>query len=360
MELSTGSPFRGAALERLVSFLRECGLKYDERVEYSICLTEDDKIAATGSLDGAVLKCVAVSSAFRSEGLAAKIISELISEAGRRGRFHLFLFTKPENQELFDDLGFYPIAKTDQVLLMENKKRGVEQFVASLKKPVTAAEPAAGRAPQGSSKASVASESSHDSSTATGAIVANCNPFTSGHLYLIETAARQCGLLYLFIVSENKSAFPAETRLELVRRGIAHIPNVHLCSTGPYLVSAATFPDYFLKDSPGAVSPQTLNTSLDLAIFAECFARPLGIKRRFVGTEPFDPVTSVYNKQMKEILPAYGIEVIEIPRMENSGGAVSASRVRRMLAEGNLDAVRELVPPTTYEYLINNRSVGMK
>ena len=325
MELSNGSPFRGAALEKLVSFLNDCGLKYDERVEYSICLTEGDRIAATGSLDGTVLKCVAVSPAFRSEGLAARIISELVSEAARRRHFHLFLFTKPENQELFDDLGFYPIAKTDQVLLMENKKRGVEQFVASLKKPEPAAE--------------------------VGAIVANCNPFTLGHLYLIETAAKKCELLYIFIVSENKSSFSAETRLELVRKGISRLTNVHLCSTGPYLVSAATFPDYFFKDS-GEVSALTINTSLDIAIFAECFARPLGIKRRYVGTEPFDPVTSVYNKQMKELLPAYGIEVVEIPRLENSGGAVSASRVRRMLKEGNLDEIRELVPPTTYEYLV--------
>jgi [citrate (pro-3S)-lyase] ligase len=330
MELYTGAPFRGTALEKLICFLSDCGLKYDERVEYSICLMEDDNIAATGSLDGAVLKCVAVSSAFRSEGHAARIISELVKEAGRRGHFHLFLFTRPENQELFDDLGFYPIAKTDQVLLMENKKQGIKQFVASLNKPEAAAVPVI------------------------GAIIANCNPFTRGHLYLIETAARQCGLLYIFIVSENKSSFPAETRLELVRRGIAHLPNVCLCSTGPYLVSAATFPDYFLKDLPGAVSIQAINTSLDLAIFAECFARPLGIKQRYVGTEPFDPVTSVYNRQMKELLPSYGIEVIEIPRLEESGSAVSASRVRRMLAEGNLDAIRGLVPPATYEYLVKN------
>ena len=327
MELNAGSPFKGADLEKLICFLHDCGLKYDDGIKYSICMTEGDRIAATGSLDGAVLKCVAVSSAFRSEGLAARIISELVAEAARRGFFHLFLFTKPENAELFDDLGFYPIAKTSHVLLMENKKHGIDQFVASLKITVSAA-------------------------GETGAIVANCNPFTRGHLYLIETAAKQCNILYLFIVSENSGRFPAGTRLELVRKGIAHLPNVRLCSTGPYLVSAATFPDYFLKDSPGAVSPQTLNTSLDLTIFAECFARPLEIKRRYVGTEPFDPVTSVYNAQMKELLPAYGIKVIEIPRLEDQKSAVSASRVRRLLDEENLEAVKGLVPSSTYDFLI--------
>ena len=354
MELRSGSPFRGAVLEKLKVFLKGCGLKYDERVKYSICLMEDDEIAATGSLDGSVLKCVAVSDERQSEGFAANIISELVSEAARRGCFHLFLFTKPENEELFSGLGFYPVAKTGQVLLMENKKQGVQQFVASFKRSDN------GDAAGDSSGTPTESDHSRvvgrDPPSVTGAIVVNCNPFTRGHLYLIDTASRQCDLLYLFVVSENKSRFSAETRMELVRLGTAHLPNVCLCSTGPYLVSAATFPDYFLKDEPGAVSPLALNTELDLTIFAECFARPLGIKRRYVGTEPLDQVTAVYNKQMKELLPSFGIEVIEIPRLEYSGGAVSASQVRLLLDEENFEALRELVPPTTYEYLVRNRN----
>jgi len=337
MELRAGS-FKGAALLKLKNFLSDCGgLKYDDRVEYTVYLTEilpsgEEKIAAAGSLDGTVLKCIAVSPEYRSEGLAATIISELVNEASRRKRHHLFLFSKPENSELFCDLGFYPIAKTGQILLMENKKHGIEQFVASLKDKSSK--------PGGETGIS-------------GAIVANCNPFTKGHLYLVETAAKHCDLLYLFIVSENKSAFDAETRLDLVRKGTAHLPNVRVFPTGPYLVSSATFPDYFLKDLPDEVSPETLNTELDLTIFSECFARPLGITRRYVGTEPFDPVTSVYNKQMKELLPKYGIELFEIERLKDSSSAVSASRVRHMLQEGNLDAVKELVPPVTYEYLKN-------
>jgi len=359
MELSSGSPFRGAVLEKLKCFLHDNGLKYDQGVEYSIFLSEDDRIAATGSLDGSVLKCVAVSSSFRSEGLAARIISELVSEAARRGHFHLFLFTKPENYELFDDLGFYPIAKTGQVLLMENKKNGVQQFVDALHGAAsrdTSAGAGSGVLQGADSRKTVtgaASRGAADSSLI-GAIVVNCNPFTLGHLYLMETAAKQCGLLYIFVVSENKSRFSAETRLDLVSQGTAHLPNVRVCPTGPYLVSAATFPDYFLKDS-GTVSAETLNTELDLTIFAQCFAGPLGIKRRYVGTEPFDRVTAVYNKQMGELLPSFGIEVVEIPRLENSGGAVSASRVRRLLDEGSFEAVRELVPLTTYDYLIKNQ-----
>ncbi|MDR1931775.1 MAG: [citrate (pro-3S)-lyase] ligase [Spirochaetales bacterium] len=335
MQMHCGFPFRGAARESLRAFLRGCGLKYDEAVQYSVCMMEQEQIAATGSLDGNVIKCLAVSPDYQSEGLAATILTELIMEAARNGRHHLFLFTKPENEYLFGNLGFYPVAKTPDVLLMENRKNGIEVFVSGLKKPdfFTAG--------GGAEKTS-------------GAIVANCNPFTNGHLYLIETAARQCGALHLFIVSEDKSAFSAEDRYNLVRAGVSHLPSVYLHHTGPYLVSSVTFPDYFLKDT---VSARAVNTVLDLTIFAERFALPLGISCRFVGEEPFDPVTREYNRQMQEFLPRYGIRVTEIPRLETGGLAVSASRVRKLLKEGNPEAVRELVPPATYTYLKNRGKI---
>jgi [citrate (pro-3S)-lyase] ligase len=223
---------------------------------------------------------------------------------------------------------------------MENKRDGVTRFVADLEKP-----PACGAA---SGTTSATASSGNKPTGAIGTIVANCNPFTNGHLYLIESAARQCGLLHLFILSEDRSAFSTDTRWSLVQAGVAHIPNVILHPTGPYLVSAATFPDYFLKDT---ASPETVNTALDIALFAERFARPLGITHRFVGTEPFDPVTATYNQQMKELLPSYGITLVEMSRLESAGNAVSASRVRRLLQEKNFDAISGLVPTTTYDYL---------
>jgi [citrate (pro-3S)-lyase] ligase len=331
MDIRTGFPFRGKALEELRGFLARNGLKYDERIGCSICLVEDDAIAASGSLDGGVIKCVAVSPGFQNEGLAARIVSGLIDEAARNGVFHLFLFTKPENEALFGGLGFYPVAKTAGALLMENRKNGVAAFVAALEKPAGGAD---GR---------------------TGSIVMNCNPFTLGHRYLAERAAAECGILHIFVVSEDKSAFPPEARLRLARAGTAHIKNALVHPTGPYLISAATFPDYFIKDT---VRAETVNALLDLKIFAECFARPLGITARFVGEEPLDPVTGAYNRQMMEALPALGIEVREIKRLEREGAPVSAGRVRRLLAEGHLEEALELVPPATGEYLRGIRSGG--
>jgi [citrate (pro-3S)-lyase] ligase len=270
-----------------------------------------------------------VSEDYQGSGAAAQIVTELISEAARRGRYHLFLFTKPENEGLFGSLGFFTISKTAGVLLMENKKEGIKNFVSAIQKDRPS--PFGGETGQ-----------------ALGAVVVNCNPFSRGHRYLIETAAKQCALLRVFVVAENKSAFPAELRMAMVRAGVADIPRVAVHSTGPYLISQATFPDYFLKDS---VSPEQVNTELDLTIFAEHFAGPLGIGLRFVGTEPYDPVTQKYNRQMAEILPRYNIGLVEIPRLEIDGAAVSASRIRKLLEEGNLEAVRELAPETTLAYL---------
>jgi citrate lyase synthetase len=50
---------------------------------------------------------------------------------------------------------------------------------------------------------------------------------------------------------------------------------------------------------------------------------------------------------MKQILPKYGVEVIEIPRI----GGISASLVRKAMAEGNLELVSKIVPETTMEYI---------
>lgn len=51
---------------------------------------------------------------------------------------------------------------------------------------------------------------------------------------------------------------------------------------------------------------------------------------RFVGTEPFCQVTSAYNREMKRILPEYGIEVVEIPRKQLDGLEISASQGARV------------------------------
>ncbi|WMJ84936.1 [citrate (pro-3S)-lyase] ligase [Oscillospiraceae bacterium LTW-04] len=317
-----GFPFTGRKKERLKAFLSENYLHYDEQIEATVNLMDSEGyIAATCSLHDNVLKCIAVSKNYQGYGLSTRVVTQVCNLAVERGKTHLFLFTKPENKQMFIDMGFYPILETKDVLLTENSKNGIKRYVAQLEQ--------------------------REGSTI-GAIVVNCNPFTNGHRYLIETASKQCDVLHLFVLSEDKSEFSADVRYELVRLGVADLANVLLHKTSDYLISSAVFPTYFIKERTKA---DDANCELDIRIFCEYFAKSLGITKRFVGTEPNCGVTNAYNNKMKELLPQYGIEFIEIERKQLNGMPISASAVRRLLREGNIDEVAKLVPSTTFAYL---------
>lgn len=322
MELEIGAPLRPWRQKAVAEFLARESLDYDPAIPFTVNLLEDDRIVATGSLDGNICKCIAVDPAMQGEGLTATIITQLRQEAFRRGLRHLFLYTKPKNRFLFEGLSFYPVAETPDTLLMENVRDGVKQFVSGLEKP--------------------------EDPGMVGAIVANCNPFTLGHRYLVEQAAAQVDTLHLFVLSEDKSLFPAADRLELVQKGVADLKKVFVHPTGDYLISAATFPTYFIKDKERI--PE-IRCQLDLEVFVRHFAPALGITRRFVGTEPLSPVTDAYNRQLLAFLPAHGVEVTVVPRKELDGAPISASRVRALLEERDWDGLARLVPPTTLTYL---------
>ena len=179
----------------------------------------------------------------------------------------------------------------------------------------------------------------------TGCIVMNCNPFTLGHRYLIEQAAKQVERLYVMVVREDCSLFAYTERKAMVEQGVADIENVSVIDGSDYAISRATFPTYFLKRLDDAADTQML---LDLDLFRRHIAPALGATVRFVGTEPTDQLTRRYNQLMHEALK----DVREINRLEKDGNAVSASRVRKAMEEGDMNTIRQLVPPTTLPYII--------
>ena len=321
MDIELVSALKGHKLNSWKAFLARAGLSADEAVERTALVWDNDTLIATGSRQENILKCIAVDDARQGEGLTATVLTQLRQDAFDTGHRHLFLYTKPKNKWMFSSLFFYPIAQTGDVLLMEDKKNGIADFLNSL--PVVQTENA-------------------------GAVVMNCNPFTLGHRYLIEQAAKQCDHLYIFVLSEDKSAISAADRLNMVKLGTQDIPNVSVLPTGPYLISSATFPTYFLKDRETATEVQCL---LDIEIFAKYFAPKFGIKCRFVGTEPLSPMTDRYNAALKGNLPQKGIDVIEIPRLTLADTPISASAVRAAMAKGDHETLKKLVPQTTYDYL---------
>ena len=322
MDIELTGRLQGNKKAQWTDFLSRAGLEADDQVESTVLLWDDGQIIATGSRMGNLLKCIAVDEFRQGEGLTATVLTQLRQDAFSHGHSHLFLYTKPKNEHMFSSLFFYPIAKTDTVLLMENKRDGIRQFLASL--------------PDDSQPGTV------------GAAVMNCNPFTKGHRYLIETAAKECDRLYIFVLSEDKSEFSAADRMKMVTLGTADLPNVTVLPTGPYLISSATFPTYFLKDRESA---EQVHCLLDIEIFCGYYAPKFGITRRYVGTEPLSQMTNQYNDALKAYLPKKGIELREIPRLEHGNTPVSASAVRAYLREGNTNALSQLLPLTSFEYL---------
>lgn len=326
MDIELTRCLQGAKREKWISFLKKAGLEPDEQVQSTVLIWEDGELIATGSRQDNLLKCIAVDPMHQGEGLTATLLTKLRQDAFQNGYSHLFLYTKPKNEFMFSSLFFYPIAKTDQVLLMENKRGGITDFVNSL--------------PQTEAAGTV------------GAVVMNCNPFTKGHQYLIETAAKECDRVYVFVLSEDKSHFSAKDRLEMVKQGTRNLKNVTVLPTGPYLISSATFPTYFLKEREKATQIQCL---LDIEVFARYYAPKFGITRRYVGTEPLSPMTNQYNEALKAHLPGKGIELREVPRLMEENAPVSATTVRSCLDRP--DKLRQLVPETTYEYLTENHLI---
>ena len=283
---------------------------------------EDCHVIGTGSCFGNTLRCFAVSAAHQGEGLLNQIITHLMEVQYERGNLHLFLYTKIRSAKFFADLGFYEIARVDGTLVfMENRRSGFADYLRGLEKTRTAGRSAA--------------------------LVMNANPFTLGHQYLAETASARCDTLHLFVVSENASLFPFAVRKELVRQGVAHLPNVVLHDSGPYIISSATFPSYFLKDEAAVIEG---HARLDLAVFTK-IAAALGVTARFVGEEPTSVVTGAYNRIMREELPKAGIECVVVPRKTAGETVISASTVRRALQTGDSQTLEALVPPTTWNWL---------
>ncbi len=321
------------------ALLAEDDLELDKDVEVVITAhDEQGTLVGCGSIARDVLKCIAIAKSMRGEGLALPLMTELVATAWEMGRRDLFLYTKPDNEEMFSQCGFTTLAAVPgSAVLMENNKQRLPRYcreLAALRKP---GERIAG-------------------------LVMNCNPFTLGHRYLVEESARRCDWVHLFVVREDLSLFPYADRLTLIRQGTKDLPNVTVHPGSDYIISRATFPSYFLKDA--AVIDKAY-TGIDIQIFRRHIAPALGITHRFVGTEPLSAITQRYNEDMTHWLGSNAVDappiVFEIlPRKELEGEPVSASRVRKLWIEQGVEAVRFLVPPTTFAYLGQHEEIRQK
>lgn len=358
MEIQTLNPTTPRQRQRIEAFLKRNGLRFDDMHYYAAITDDDGEMIAGGGLKGNVIKCVAVDDAHKGEAIANTLISHLIAHANEEGHSNVMLFTKPKNRQLFESLSFRLLAEAPEAVLMETGIGGINNMVEQLKKIKEEGEVCKENnqecRKEEKTNLNITTPQHLNPSTPQplttttplrGVVVMNCNPFTLGHRYLIEQAAKQVERLFVMVVREDCSLFAYVERKAMVEQGVAHLENVTVIDGSEYAISQATFPTYFLKRLDDAADTQML---LDLDLFRRHIAPALGATVRFVGTEPTDQLTRRYNQLMHEVLA----DVREIVRLEKEGNAVSASRVRKAMEQGDMSTIRQLVPPTTLPYII--------
>lgn len=309
-------------------FLSEFNLGYEKDIDYTIVMRKDRKIIATCSKAKNVLKCFAIDSEYRGEGITAKLITALIDRIFEEGIYHSFIFTKIENTKIFSSLNFKLLYTADKTALLEHGMYDVNSYIKKLIQ-----------------KNNINVESKK------GALVMNCNPFTNGHLYLIEEAAKKHDEVLVFIVEEDKSLFSFKHRLELVKQGVSHLKNVKVVPGGEYIISQATFPSYFLRKEDDKLKEYT---KIDAGIFGKYLCKGLNITTRYVGEEPYCNVTREYNETLKEELSKLNVKVEVIKRLKYDDVPISASKVRDLIKQQKLECVKEIVPIVTWEFLNSN------
>jgi [citrate (pro-3S)-lyase] ligase len=297
------------------------GLSFEDDADDFVGIYDAGRLVAVGARAGYVLKMFAIDPAHQG-GDALGTLATTLTELGRTaGHDTVFVYTRPEHAQSFEQCQFRMLVDNGPVTLLECGP-GLEAYLESHRDVIRPG--------------------------LNGAVVVNGNPFTRGHLHLVEKAADHVDTLYLFVVREDRSVFPFDARLRLAREATSHLSNVAVLETSRYAVSAGTFPSYFLKKTD---EKARLQMEVDARLFATRLAPVFDIRERLVGTEPYCETTALYNQVMSEVLPLFGIGIVEVKRVGDDRGVFSATRVREALAAGDLAAVETMVPPATMAYL---------
>ena len=316
-------------VNELKLFLRQFNLQFESDIDYSLAIYDDGKLVGTASKARNVLKCFAILPEYQGQNLTSLLVKSIEDRMFREGLYHFFIYTPSHNKHIFTSIGYKEVITSNAITLLENGIYEINSYLNNLR------------------------EKYGISNNPKACIVMNGNPFTLGHLYLVESCAKENEEVIVFVVSEDKSSFPFKVRFDLIQKGTEHLKNVKVVETGPYLVSNSIFPSYFLKTS---TDKEISQAQMDCDIFVTYYKPIFNIVKRYIGTEPYCEVTNIYNMAMKRTLPIHGVEVIEIERKQGDKGYISASKVRESLRNDDFDSIKSMVPHSTYEFLISTEA----
>lgn len=305
------------------NFLEKFDLRYDNEVDTTIYIEDNNQIIGTVSKSNHIIKCLAVDPSYQSENLASKLVTKIIELLQSENIFYYQVFTKPIYENLFKSMGFQLLAKTEKILAMEGGHPDIHTAIHNLKNQI--------RMQYGEDifKTKIAS------------IVMNANPFTNGHLHLIEQASKENDLVLVFILEEEKSLFSFKERFALAYSATRQYSNVMILPSTKYIISKDTFPNYFLKEVNIHAKEYA---KIDVRIFKDYFMKELSIDNRYVGTET-DPLMKIYNDTLKEEL---GEKLIVVERLKDTDEVISASIVRKLILNNEVEESLKYLPRGTH------------
>ena len=311
--------------QKIVDFLAKYNLNYEQNIDQTIYLEDGDKVVATVSASKYIIKCLAADPAYRSENYAATLVSEMIKRLHMQGIYYYQVFTKAEYRVIFESLGFKSLLDTEKVSVLEG---GDGDIQTEIKKMQTQIKYGFGiKFPA----------ENYD----VACIVINGNPFTNGHLQLVEYASKRHEFVLVFVLEEEGSEFSFKERFSMAYLATKPCRNVMVLPSSRYVVSKATFPSYFLKSVDESTQEYA---TYDAMIFTKYFMPQLSIVKRYVGTETVDYM-SVYNQTLSKVL---GDKLEIVPRFEENGQVISARAVRKMLDEGKFEEAMQYIPRTNH------------
>ncbi|PIE97492.1 MAG: [citrate (pro-3S)-lyase] ligase [Treponema sp.] len=311
----------------LTSFLLEQDLELDN---LEICFAgfdEYENIVATGGRTGNILKCFAIKESYRAMGLFEKIISAVLEDGYKEGYHNFFVYTKKTAMKFFQSIQFTILAEAENSVLLFRGKKTPEDILNDLYSKTVY----------------------NFSDSKIGAIVMNANPFTNGHRFLIDSALKEVDFLFVFAVQSDSSFFSFDERLMLIKQNTRDLKNVAVLPSTDLLISNATFPSYFLKEEKLINKEHAI---IDAKMFLKYFVPYFNIKTRFLGAEPLDESTAIYNETLAKILPPK-CEVKIIPRLQENNIFVNATAVRKAFKENSLEGIKGFVSDITYDFLKN-------
>lgn len=313
-----------ALLERefnnIKSFLSIKDLLYDKLITKSFYIEENDEIIGTVSIYKNIIKCFAVSTKYLGENLGGLLISHVINYFYQNNINHYLVYTKLEYANTFTSLNFHEITRTDKVVFLEGGSPLINDYLKDLKR-----------------KIEYHFDINLNNDNDIACVVVNCNPVTNGHMELIEHMAKEHKYVLVFILEEDLSLFTYKERLSLLTISLVYLQNVLVIPSSEYVVSSATFPNYFLKNEDLKNDEWS---KVDAFIFRDYFMKELNINYRYVGTEEIGYMHR-YNDTLKEVL---GEKLVEIDRYKHNEEIISASSVRKLIKEGKIEEALEYVP----------------